>query len=638
MKWTHYKNILRVMLAAMAVGMLLLPMGCANRGLGPQGGPKDSIPPQLVKAIPDDGALRFKGKRVELRFDEYLQLESVADNVLISPPMHPAPDVKAVGKRVWVEFPDTLQPNTTYSLFFGNAICDYHEKIPLAGFHLCFSTGDRIDSLEVYGQVLNARDLNPVYGAVVGIHENLSDTALETMQFTRVSRTDSLGLFAVRNIREGTYRIYGLMDASRDNLYQPGEALAVYDEPITPYMVYDEHLDTLWTMRIDTISMDTTMLGGDSIVLGMNYQTDTIRTIDTVLTYFDTYMEPGNLVLWLYEENKQRQYFQRAFRDERHCIRLQFGAPQTQLPTLEADWADRVWWQVNPTQDTIMLWLRDTIDIQTDTLSFVLHYEKTDSLYRLQPQADSLKAVYKAPRMTDRLRAEMEQKAAARQLQVKGNGKSNFGANDTIRLTFDYPVDRFIADSMRLYHKQDTLFTPMEYRLQPCDSSHLRFLVVAPLAPGNMYELRIDSAAFIDIYGHACNQNKVQLKVRSMDEYSTLKVVMQPYLPEMMIELLDEKDNVLYTRPAVEGGTLFDYLDPKVYYVRMFLDANGDGRWTTGDKASGRQPEQVYYYPRRLHLRANWDFEETFDYTAVPQTESKPAALIRVHDGAKKKR
>ena len=91
---------------------------------------------------------------------------------------------------------------------------------------------------------------------------------------------------------------------------------------------------------------------------------------------------------------------------------------------------------------------------------------------------------------------------------------------------------------------------------------------------------------------------------------------------------MDDKDKVVRELPASQEGVTFQYLTPTTFYVRMYIDYNGDGKWTTGDWLTKRQPEPIYYYPNKLKLRANWDFEETFDHLAVPQTQSKPQALI----------
>jgi hypothetical protein len=153
--------------------------------------------------------------------------------------------------------------------------------------------------------------------------------------------------------------------------------------------------------------------------------------------------------------------------------------------------------------------------------------------------------------------------------------------------------------------------------------------LIAHLQPSEAYQLTIDSAACRDIYG-ACNDQIVaRLKLKSLDDYSSLMVKMKHFDPRARIQLLNDKDAVIKELPALENGTLFEYLEPITFYLRMYIDWNEDKKWTTGDWQLHRQPEPIYYYPAKLKLRANWDFEETFDHLALPQTESKPKALIK---------
>ena len=113
---------------------------CANRGIGPQGGPKDSVPPVPVSYEPEMGALEFKGNRIEITFDEYIQLDKLTENLLMSPPQKNPPEVKARGKKLVIQLQDTLRDSTTYTIDFGNAVCDYREKVPLKGYSFYFST------------------------------------------------------------------------------------------------------------------------------------------------------------------------------------------------------------------------------------------------------------------------------------------------------------------------------------------------------------------------------------------------------------------------------------------------------------------------------------------------------------------
>ena len=103
-----------------------------------------------------------------------------------------------------------------------------------------------------------------------------------------------------------------------------------------------------------------------------------------------------------------------------------------------------------------------------------------------------------------------------------------------------------------------------------------------------------------------------------------------------MIQVLDGKDKVVRTLPADTDGAFFEYLKPDTYYLRLFMDENGDGKWTTGSWEDKRQPEAVYYFPESIQTKSNWDFEEEWDYTAVPQTRAKPAVLIKAAPKKKK--
>ena len=613
--------------------LLLFFSSCANRGIGPQGGPKDTIPPRMVKEQPLNQSVNFHGKKIEITFNEYLQLDNIQQNLLVSPPQQVSPIVKAIGKKVTVEMQEDLIDSTTYTLDFGNAICDYTEKNPMRGYVFAFSTGDRIDSMEVYGRVANAEDLNPVSGLMVGLQANLHDSAFSTLPFTRVARSDSLGEFGIQNLRNGVYRLYALQDQSRDFLYQPGEGLAFSDSLVIPEYETEIVFDTIWKNIADTI---------DSL--------SSVRQIDTILTIQNTYVGPADLMLWFFKEDKQRHYFQRVYRDEPHIIKLQFSAPQDSLPLLRAlppsamdsTRSDSLWtdpWaytllQANPTRDTLVYWLTDSIAIRQDSIFLEMTYLKSDSLYNLVPETDTVSAIYRAPRMTQKAKEAQEKKARERKLDLKSNAKDKFEVYDTLCIVAAFPIDSIYTDSIRLYEKQDTLLIDKPFTLRQKDV--MSFQIIAPLQQGKQYELHLDSAAVRDIYGVASDKKKFTLRLKTAEDYSTLLILLPNYDPRIRLQLLSEKDQPVRELPAREEGTKFEYLTPKTYYLRLYFDLNGDGRWTTGDWITKRQPEPVYYFPAKLTLRANWDFEERFDYLARPQLEAKPRELRKDASAAKK--
>lgn len=620
---------------------LLLIAGCANRGIGPQGGPKDEKPPQVVKESPENGTLNYNGKRVDIVFNEYIQLDDVSKNVLISPPQQHPPEVKAVGKKIMLVFEEPLQDSTTYTIDFGNAIGDFHEKNVLKGYTLSFSTCDVIDSLEVNGYIVNAEDLNPVSGVIIGIQANLDDTAFSKIPFTRVGKTDQNGHFYVKNIREADYRIYGLGDVSRDFIYQPGEGLAFTEDIIHPYCHTELEGDTVWRDTIDIVANDS--LGFDTIAT---------RVVDTIRYAIYTYYEPNDVILWYFNEDKTRHYFQRCFREKAHFFRLQFAAPQDSLPVVRAlrpsevdstksdsawvDWMDYALLQHSSGNDTIIYWLTDSLVIKQDTLYMEMTYMKSDSLYNLVAQTDTVLAVYRAPRVSEKAKALMEKNKKPPVLAIQSNASAGFDVYKDLILSMPTPVKEWVSDSLHLFHKIDTVYKPLRFSLEPVDSAYLQFRVVFPWKPEQQYELRIDSAAFFDVYGVTNKAGKHQLQLKSLDEYSTLTVKLSTYDDRARLQLLDKSEKIIKELPASRAGTKFEYISPNTYYLRLYIDENEDGKWTTGDWATHRQPEPVYYFPSKLQLRANWEFEEDFDFLAVPQIDSKPQELLQ--DVANKKK
>ena len=209
---------------------ILTILGCASRGSGPQGGPKDTTPPKLLKCNPENGATNVSTNKIQLTFDEIVLVQSTFEKVVISPPQTNIPTIKASGHKVNVNLQDSLRSNTTYTIDFTNSIIDNNERNELNGFTFSFATGDFIDTLRLSGTIIDSETLNPIPNLIVGIHSNLNDTAFTSIPFERITKTNNEGKFTINNIREGQYHVFAISDIGSNYYFDiPTEQIAFDD-------------------------------------------------------------------------------------------------------------------------------------------------------------------------------------------------------------------------------------------------------------------------------------------------------------------------------------------------------------------------------------------------------------------------
>jgi uncharacterized protein (DUF2141 family) len=211
----------------------LFGSSCANI-VPPNGGPRDSIPPRLINASPKDSTVNFKGERITLTFDEYVDLQDVPNNLIFSPLFQTNPRVEVKGKTITVNFRDSLEANTTYIFNFGNAIRDFNEGNILKGYTYTFSTGPALDSLELSGRVLLAQTGGVDSTITVVLHGNLKDSAVQNQTPRYAVRVDQQGRFRFRNLSAGRYAIYALGDAGTSRRYlRKDQLFAFADSAVT---------------------------------------------------------------------------------------------------------------------------------------------------------------------------------------------------------------------------------------------------------------------------------------------------------------------------------------------------------------------------------------------------------------------
>ena len=599
--------------------LVIVAYSCASIGT-PDGGPYDEDPPKFVGSTPSLRSINNKKQKIELEFDEFIKLEKPAEKVIFSPPQMEQPELKVVGKKVSVEYLDSLRDSTTYTIDFSDAIVDNNEGNPMGNFSFSFSTGNQIDTIEVAGTVLLAEDLDPVMGIQVGLHKDLNDSAFSTKPFDRVSRTDSRGRFSIRGVAPGKYRIYALKDGNQNYLYDSKtEMVAFYDSIIIPDMMPATRQDTLWK---DTLTIDT--------IMTVNY------------TRFFFFF----LVLRAFKAENDRQYLTNSQRDKENHFILTFSAKNDTLPTIKGlnfDEKDAFVIETTSRNDSICYWIKDSLIYLMDTLAIQLDYLYTDTLNQLVPTTDTLYLANKLTRaQKEKLQKEEEEKKekerkkrekkglepekeAMKFLSMKVDAAGTFDIFNNIALSFDEPLASIDTSAIHMEVKVDTLWQSTPFVFEADTVLPRTYQILAQWEPEKEYQLTIDSAAIVGLYGLHTNKVQQTLKVKKLDEYGTLLLNLVGAPEHSVVELLDNNGKVIRKQAVTKENTAdFYFLNPGTkYYIRLLADRNGNGIWDTGNYEKGIQPEKVYYFPKVWEMKANFEFEETWNIHEIPLFRQK---------------
>lgn len=612
----------------------LIVAGCARMG-SPDGGWYDETPPRVIGANPAEGAVNVKAKQFYVDFNEFIKIENASENVIVSPPQTEAPEIKSQGKRISIKLVDSLKANTTYTIDFSSSISDNNEGNPLGNYTYTFSTGNRIDTLEVAGYVINAETLEPVKGVLVGLYDNLSDSAFCKLPMLRVARTDSRGHFIVRGVAPGRYHIFALQDQDGDYRYgQRSEMMGFSDQIIEPTFKDDIRQDTLWKDSLRIMSIDR-----------VHY----------------THFLPDDVCLRVFNATISTRYLLKSERPDPRYLLLNYSYPDSVLPTIKGlnfDATDAFLIE-RPVagKDSLLYWLRDTALVNQDTLRLSVTTSITDTLGVLRQQTDTLEFLSKvsyARRLKEQQKKieewqkDQEKKKKRGEpydsimppeaLALKFEPSQSLDPDQNITITSPTPLEPVDTGMIHLYsHQQnDSLWYKEPYDLRRL--SDMTYVLRASWRPDMEYSLETDSAAFRDIYGTVTKAQKMGLKVPGNDTYASLLITINGMSGKhLLVNLLDKSGNVVKTDTVDNGQAEFYYLKEGDYYVSLIIDANHNGKWDTGDYDLKLQPEQVYFYPEKITCKAKWDMTVSWNPTEKPLYQQKPADITKQKADKEKK-
>lgn len=592
------KNLIPAIPVGVVLGTVMFSHSCANTTTPPSGGPKDTIPPVIVKLYPYPGTKNVPVHKTQLEFtfDEYVVVKD-QQSIFLSPPMKKPPKYKMKGKTLVIYFENDLDSNKTYTLDITNAVADNNEGNMFPGYNLAFSTGTDVDSMYITGVVQDCNTLMPIKGATVMLYKDQADSAIFLQRPVAAGRTDDWGYFCLRNIQDTVYRLFAIMDINYDNKYDAtSEQVAFFDSLVRPVNRVRDSVPELYKyLMTDTLACKA-------------------RKTEYTLNLFKE--TPSTQMIDNYERVGERTAY------------ITFMAPYAQIDSIWIKGVphEKLITQFNIKQDSLEIWVNDPAP-QPDTLYLNVDYMKTDTLGNLSPFVEEIKLVKPKELMARKSSRKDIKKEDTTAVFTVDSKAENIEQNGFV-VEFKYPLVVSAFDSVTFRYlnprQQETKgkFTVTQ------DSLNLRKYVIRPtekFLPGYEYFLNIPGRKFKDINGFYNDSLEVKVTLPNDETLSLLSINMSNVKNKYIVDLLDEKRSKTLRSYIIDTDQtlLFPYLKAGKYSIRLTEDVNRNGIVDTGNLLERKQPEKVLFYkledgtdlidiPEKTELSQSIDVGEMF--------------------------
>ncbi len=538
----------------------LVFFSCATPGR-PTGGPRDETPPVPVYSSPENFSTHFDAKTIAVKFDENIVLKNLTQQLTVSPPMA-KPDIYSNNRNLTIRLQDTLRPNSTYVISFGDALVDNNEGNILPNYQYVFSTGSTIDSLSVVGEVLDAYTLEPRKEVGVALLSKLEDLGSKADRPVYIARADKDGYFQVKYLREGCYFLAAIKDENSDWTYDSlQEEVAFLQTCVSPKIA-------TYPAFPDSCS-----------------QEDSLQILDSIRHFY----ESANQLL-MFKQELPQGVNKSEFIDNA-VIQIEFKKPvkNAKFRILQPDTVPqdfRIRWDKNLQKADLFL-------SQLGIRNMLLYVGDGDF-------SDTLKL----------LNTKFEEKPASFRVSLlSGQELAYF---DTLKLAFSLPIREINqAEQMVLYSTTDTL--PLTH--YAFDTSRTQLIFEVSLKQKTNYELMIPDSLFVGYFGQLdTNMLRLRFKTNSPETYAKLDVKLKNK-PEQscIIQVLNEKFELVQQQIMTADTAQFPTLKPGKYRLRLIIDENSNSRWDAGNLREQRLSETVFILPKILTLEPDWEYEEEWE-------------------------
>lgn len=546
---------------------------CAN--IAPlEGGPKDEKPPQIAKAIPENKATHFKGGRIRIQFDEFIQIKNQQKEIVVTPPIPAFPEVKPNIKHVDVFIADSLlKPNTTYTINFGNSITDNNEGNILPNYTYIFSTGDMIDTLFVRALIVDAQTLKPVSGAKFQLYDQISDSTVFKETPFYVGNSARGGNATVNYMRQGEFEAIALLENQSNYLYNQGDDyIGFLDQKVS---TNDTTIATIYIFKepakeIKLRSAKANQKGSISFKFNSNAENVKIRVLNDTLPEFDRSKEWMNeekdsIIYWYTQKSPDTLFFQIAY------------------PNGKID-----------TSRVVSKGIKVTNTSSATTTSNTRGTRGGSNNNSNNTKTTNTKA-----------------NSAENKLLFEHNLGTNFDYFDTILITFAQPITHFIDSGIYILSGNKKNSPIIQFK----DSLQRKAAIIYPLAEKTEYELILKDSIFYSIWGTTNDSIRVTFNTSTKLDYTSLSLIIQnmEYQGNIVFSLLNEQDKVVQTKqisfPNTNSNITFNMLKAGNYRVRLTYDENGNGKWDSGNFSERKQPEKVTFFPQTIDIKRGFAAE-----------------------------
>ena len=530
---------------------LILFPSCANI-VAPTGGDKDSQPPVFLSAEPDTNSVNFSDNKIRLNFDEYVDLNNIQNQLIISPDLQPKPKVTVSGKSVLVDLKkDTLRPNTTYAFQFGSGIKDYTEGNILKDFRYVFSTGNTIDTNKFIGKTYDSQTGSPLAEAWVLLYINGSDSSLLNERPYYLAQSGPDGSFKMLNLAPGKYRAFALMDKNTNFKWDLGEKAGFLEHEIEIPSTEDKKIYLFDQPAPKTELIDVmNPLAGKYVFVFNN----PIKTF-----YCEGSIKGDSVITELSKTKDTLFYFTGA------------ASTAKQVFYYEINGGKRDSFSVQYPKS-----VRDSADNKASAANFVYRNQYT---------------------------------ATGKSFSVN---QTKVNPADPFVLHFTRPIQKI--DLSRMAVLQDSQKLAPNFNVVFLNKSKTSVRLGESTSPGENYNMVFPKGSFTDYNGIENSEFELSFTTEKKENLCSVSVVFLSDTTRGLLVLKDKTGNAIYSA-KIDEAFLADKSGQKIknllsgeFSFYLVKDENKNGKWDTGNVFQNKQAEKVIKLREKVFIKPGWEY------------------------------